>query len=130
MIERLKRVYQFKIGHFEPMHGYQFGIHGYPANGPKQPVVRVSWNRAMDFCLWLSAKTGRQFTLPTEAQWEYACWAGTATPFYYGGLDTDFSKFANLGDARLREFALETYIQVHRRLGNRRDGLPVPEDQF
>jgi len=99
--------------HFEPMHGYQFGIHGYPANGPKQPVVRVSWNRAMDYCRWLSAKTGRRFNLPTEAQWEHACRAGTATPFYYGGLDADFSKFANLGDATLREFALETYIQVH-----------------
>jgi formylglycine-generating enzyme required for sulfatase activity len=99
--------------HVESMHGYQFGIHGYPANGPRQPVVRVSWNRAMDFCRWLSAKTGRRFNLPTEAQWEYACRAGTATPFYYGDLDTDFSKFANLGDATLREFAVDTYIQVH-----------------
>ncbi len=97
----------------EPMHGYQFGIHGYPMNGPEQPVVRVSWEQAMAFCDWLSAKTGRRVTLPTEAQWEYACRVGSATPMWYGDLDTDFSSFANLGDAKLREFALDTYIRVH-----------------
>ena len=96
----------------EPMHGYQFGIRGYPVDKPQQPVVRVSWNQAMDFCGWLSRCTGRHFTLPSEAQWEYACRAGTDTPMWYGDLDTDFSATANLGDARLKEFALDTYIQV------------------
>ena len=75
---------------------------GYPANGPKQPVVRVSWNAANAFCRWLSATTGESCTLPTEAQWEYACRAGAATPLWFGGLDTDFSKFANLADHTLR----------------------------
>ncbi|HPO16924.1 MAG TPA: SUMF1/EgtB/PvdO family nonheme iron enzyme [Candidatus Hydrogenedentes bacterium] len=97
----------------EPMHSYQFGIRGYPVNGPQQPVVRVSWNRAMEFCRWLSDKTGQAFILPTEAQWEYACRAGTITPFFFGGPDADFSNFANLGDTRLKEFARETYQGVH-----------------
>jgi len=71
---------------------------GLPLNGPNQPVVRVSWNQAMAFCQWLSQKAGRRFTLPTEAQWEYAARAGTASPLWYGTLDADFSPFANLAD--------------------------------
>ena len=75
---------------------------GYPVNEPRQPVVRVSWQQALEFCRWLSAKTGQTFSLPTEAQWEYACRAGTATPLWFGGLDADFSKVANLADRTFR----------------------------
>jgi len=67
----------------------------------RQPVIRLAWDRAMAFCDWLSQKTGERFTLPTEAQWEYACRAGTDTPTYCGNCDTDFGKYANLADQQL-----------------------------
>jgi len=106
---------QFRL--FDPSHdsrvesrfAMQFGVRGFYVNGPDQPVVRVSWQRAVAFCEWLSRQTGERFTLPTEAQWEYACRAGTDTPFYYGDLKTDFSQFANLADAKLSEFVCHPY---------------------
>ena len=89
----------------ESRHGYQFGRLGYPVNEPEQPVVRVSWEQAMDFCRWLSAQTGMRFTLPTETQWEWAARAGTATPYFFGSLGADYTAYANFGDIRLREYA-------------------------
>jgi formylglycine-generating enzyme required for sulfatase activity len=52
--------------------------------GDNLPVERVSWEEAMEFCARLSKKTGRVYRLPSEAQWEYACRAGTTTPFAFG----------------------------------------------
>ena len=106
-----------QFARFDPRHdsrvetknAYQFGIHGYPMNEPQQPVVRVSWNEAMAFCRWLSRKTGRSFSLPSESQWEYACRAGTDTPMFHGDLDSDFSQFANLGDAKMVQFVTNPY---------------------
>ena len=81
---------------------------GWPLNGPRQPVIRVSQAEASAFCRWLSEKMGQRVMLPTEAQWEWACRAGTESAFWYGGLDTDFAKSANLADATIRRLGYET----------------------
>ncbi len=52
--------------------------------GANRPVERVSWEEAVVFCTRLSERTGKLYRLPTEAEWEYACRAGTTTPFYFG----------------------------------------------
>lgn len=52
--------------------------------GEKRPVEQVSWDEAVEFCKKLSQKTGKTYRLPSEAEWEYACRAGTTTPFYFG----------------------------------------------
>ena len=53
-------------------------------NGDLKPVERVSWNEAVEFCARLRVQTGRHYRLPSEAEWEYACRAGTTTPFAFG----------------------------------------------
>ncbi len=57
-----------------------------PANfkGENRPVECVSWYEAVEFCQRLSRQTGKDYRLPSEAEWEYACRAGTTTPFYFG----------------------------------------------
>jgi formylglycine-generating enzyme required for sulfatase activity len=60
---------------------------------PNHPVEQISWLDAIEFCLRLSQQTGRSYRLPTEAEWEYACRAGTTTPYYFG--DTLTKELAN-----------------------------------
>ena len=62
--------------------------------GENLPVERVSWEEAQGFCLQLSKRTGRSYGLPSEAQWEYACRAGTTSPFSFGEtITTDIANF-------------------------------------
>src|ERR1043165_4227215 len=58
------------------------------------PVTLVSWKDASEFCAWLAEKSGKPVKLPTEAQWEYACRAGSATRFYSGDQETDAEAIA------------------------------------
>ena len=62
--------------------------------GKNRPVKRVSWDDCQAFCTKLSQAQGRQFCLPSEAEWEYACRAGTTTPFFFGAtLSTDQANY-------------------------------------
>jgi len=97
----------------ESKHAYQFGVHGFPLNGPQQPVVRVSWQEALAFCNWLSRKTGHAFSLPTEAQWEYACRAGSDQAFSFGDLKADFSAYGNMADVKLRSSRMIPIRSMH-----------------
>jgi formylglycine-generating enzyme required for sulfatase activity len=56
--------------------------------GANRPVERVNWFDALEFCLRLSQRTGQRYGLPSEAQWEYACRAGSTTPFHFGATLT------------------------------------------
>ena len=63
------------------------------------PVVNASWNDAMQFCAWMSTQGGETFRLPTEAEWEYACRAGTTTSYAHGDDSEELAKVGNVADA-------------------------------
>ncbi len=68
------------------------------------PVVNISWNDAVEFCEWLSEKDGKHvFRLPTEAEWEYACRAGTTTCYLLADKPTSYKTRENVGDESLEE---------------------------
>ncbi|MEA5489681.1 MULTISPECIES: formylglycine-generating enzyme family protein [Pseudanabaena] len=85
-----------------------------PSNfkGDKRPVETVSWLDAMEFCRRLSKHTKREYRLPSESEWEYACRAGTTTPFHFGEtITTDYVNYDGnhpYGDAPKGEYRKET----------------------
>ena len=69
--------------------------------GAKLPITMVSWEDCQEFIKKLNAKTSGGYRLPTEAEWEYACRAGTTTAYSYGDKMT--SKDANLDDLKIKK---------------------------
>jgi len=67
--------------------------------GDDRPVEQVSWLDAMEFCARLLVATGREYRLPSEAEWEYACRAGTMTPFHFG--ETITGEIANYDSSEI-----------------------------
>jgi formylglycine-generating enzyme required for sulfatase activity len=66
--------------------------------GYLRPVEQVSWHEAMEFCARLSAHASCSYRLPTEAEWEYACRAGTTTPFHFGEeLTPELANYLGVG---------------------------------
>ena len=66
-------------------------------------MANVTWNDAVAFCDWLSKKEGKKYRLPTEAEWEYSCRAGTKTRFYSGDDDDSLKAVANIADASFKK---------------------------
>jgi formylglycine-generating enzyme len=97
---------------------------GYPQSG-NHPVVNVSWNDAVAFCAWLSRKEGHTYRLPTEAEWEYACRAGTQTRYCNGDDPEKLAEVGNVADAAIKEALGDTTISA-------RDGyvFAAPVGQF
>jgi formylglycine-generating enzyme required for sulfatase activity len=87
-------------GHFiyENSRGYTWRDPGFPQND-KHPVVCVNWDDAMAYAAWLSKKTGHQYSVPNEAQYEYAARGGTTTLFFWGDKrDATACQYANEPD--------------------------------
>jgi uncharacterized protein (TIGR02996 family) len=85
-----------RAGRWERARGYAWHSPGWK-QAEDHPVVLLSWPDAVAFCAWLTIKEGRTYRLPTEAEWERACRAGTQTPFWWG--DTASAAQANFNGA-------------------------------
>jgi len=88
---------RFYVGKFPvTQEQYQQVIGANPSNfiGKDNPVEQVSWDDAQAFCKKLAAQTKQAVRLPTEAEWEYACRAGTTTMYYSGDMEADLGRVA------------------------------------
>ncbi|MCP4452246.1 MAG: SUMF1/EgtB/PvdO family nonheme iron enzyme [Planctomycetes bacterium] len=96
----LAQYQQFAREHANGLYGKPGVVikYGFSMDKASYPVIRVSWDQANAFCKWLSQKTEKAVSLPSEAQWEWACRAGTDTATSFGDTLTDYPGYANLSD--------------------------------
>jgi len=76
------------------------------------PVIYVTWNDAVAFCEWLSKKEGATYRLPTEAEWEYACRAGSTSRYYFGDNPEEIYRFANVADSARKSLSPNVFIEA------------------
>ncbi len=99
LLHRVELSRPFYMGAFEVTQAQYEAVLGEGRNTSKwkeqrNPVETVSWTDALEFCQAMSHQIKRTVRLPTEAEWEYACRAGTATPFYFGEtIDTEQANY-------------------------------------
>ena len=93
--------YDAETGRFSQDSKYSWRNPGFEQDD-KHPVVNVSWNDSVAFCKWLSRVEGREYRLPTEAEWEYGCRAGSSTEFAFGDDAEQLVGFGNFADASLK----------------------------
>jgi len=101
-------VHNPSTGRREDMRDHSWRVAGYPQDGT-HPVVMVTWNDAVAFCSWLSERDAKTYRLPTDAEWEFTCRAGTTTAWTTGQAQESLRGFANLAD---RSLARESVVKV------------------
>jgi eukaryotic-like serine/threonine-protein kinase len=120
--QRQVKVKGFSMGRFTVTQAQWQAVMGYNNNpayfrGANRPVEQVSWSDAQVFCKKLSQQTGRTYRLPSEAEWEYACRAGTTTPFHFGPMiTTDLANY--YGDSTYGSGSKGQYRQQTAPLGS------------
>lgn len=86
---------------FKPLH-HSFEEEAVNIDGDNQPAVNVSWQDAIDYTDWLSERSGVQYRLPTEVEWEYAARGGIDLPWYWGSPNK-ICEYANIRDQKAQE---------------------------
>ncbi|HEY6565261.1 MAG TPA: formylglycine-generating enzyme family protein [Pirellulaceae bacterium] len=91
------------------------------------PVVYVSWNDAVAWCEWMSKKEGKHYRLPTEAEWEYACRAGSESRFSWGNKVEEAVRYGNVADQDGRVGFEKATVAVYKSKDTKEDTrIPFP----